>query len=235
MKPTRYKHFCRGNKLSNSLLTRIRIGRSMLNQHGFSIGLADSPECICHYREESPSHYFLDCFLYLQERQTLFDLFDERILVSPTKPYFSSVTSSPSPRPTPSRVYRRIWKRKRSPGELQRRQQRLFAYQNTSSPCITEPEQLESGSWEGGSRYCGNSELGEGATPAGPNRVRGDMWRKTVTFIIQPYCLHHLLRTGGNPVGHGHLHHLLAPQLRPVSQHHQFTVMGVAVGAISLL
>jgi len=160
---------------------------------------------------------------------------DERILVSPTKPYFSFVTSSPSPRPTPSRVYRRIWKRKRSPGELQRRQQRLFAYQNTSSPCITEPEQLESGSWEGGSRYCGNSGLGEGATPAGPNRVRGDMWRKTVTFIIQPYCLHHLLRTGGNPVGHGHLHHLLAPQLRPVSQHHQFTVMGVAVGAISLL
>ena len=83
---------------------------------------------------------------------------DERILVSPTKPYFSFVTSSPAPRPTPSRVYRRIWKRKRSPGELQRRQQRLFAYQNTSSPCITEPEQLESGSWEGG-RNC--SELGD--------------------------------------------------------------------------
>ena len=79
MKPTRFKHFSRGNKLSNSLLTRIRIGRSMLNQHGFSIGLADSPECICHYREESPSHYFLDCFLYLQERQTLLDLFEHYI------------------------------------------------------------------------------------------------------------------------------------------------------------
>ena len=77
--------------------------------------------------------------------------------------------------------------------------------------------------------------MGEGPTPEGPNRVRGDMWRETVTFIIQPYCLHHLLRTGGNPVGHGHLHHLLAPQFRPVSQHHQFTVMDVAVGAISLL
>ena len=78
-----------------------------------------------------------------------------------SKPYFSS--SSPSPRPTPSRVYRRIWKRKRSPGELQRRRQRLFAYQNTSTPCITEPEQLESGSWEGGRRFCdwNSSELGD--------------------------------------------------------------------------
>merc|ERR1719347_190541 len=24
--------------------------------------------CLCHHREESPMHYFLDCFLYLQER-----------------------------------------------------------------------------------------------------------------------------------------------------------------------
>ena len=79
MKPVRYKHFSRGNKMSNSLLTRIRVGRSMLNQHRFSIGLADSPECICHHREESPSHYFLDCFLYSQERQTLFDLFEHYI------------------------------------------------------------------------------------------------------------------------------------------------------------
>ena len=60
--------------------------------------------------------------------------------------------SSPSPQPTKSRVYRRIWKRKRSPGELQRRRQRQFDYQNTSTPCMPEPEsKLESGSWEGGS------------------------------------------------------------------------------------
>ena len=36
---------------------------------------------------------------------------DERIIETPIKPYFSSVVSSPSPRPTQSRVYRRIWKR----------------------------------------------------------------------------------------------------------------------------
>ena len=58
-KPTRYKHFAKGNKFSNTLLTKIRVGRSDLNQHKFIIGLADSPECLCHFREESPSHFFL--------------------------------------------------------------------------------------------------------------------------------------------------------------------------------
>ena len=78
-KPTRHKHFSRGNKISNSLLTKIRVGRSDLNQHKFTIGLVDSPQCDCHFREESPSHYFLDCFLYLPERQVLFDLFEHFI------------------------------------------------------------------------------------------------------------------------------------------------------------
>ena len=49
------------------------MGRSDLNQHKFTIGLNDSPQCLCHHREESPLHYFIDCFLYLPERQTLFD------------------------------------------------------------------------------------------------------------------------------------------------------------------
>ena len=79
MKPTRYKHFQKGNKYANSLLTRIRVGRSQLNQHTFSLGQIDSPECLCHHREESPMHYFLDCFLYLQERQAMFQLFEHYI------------------------------------------------------------------------------------------------------------------------------------------------------------
>ena len=78
-KPPRYKHFSRGNKFSNTLLTKIRVGRSDLNQHKFTIGLAESPSCMCHHREESPSHYFLDCFLYLPERQTLFDQIEHYI------------------------------------------------------------------------------------------------------------------------------------------------------------
>ena len=40
----------------------------------------------------------------------------------------------------------------------------FFAYQNTPTPCITEPEQLESGSWEGGRS---SSELGDGCFGGG--------------------------------------------------------------------
>ena len=79
IKPQKFKHFSKGNKFSNSLLTRIRVGRSYLNQHKFSIGHTDSPQCLCHYREESPSHYFLDCFLYTPERQALFGLIEHYI------------------------------------------------------------------------------------------------------------------------------------------------------------
>ena len=49
------------------------------NEHGFTIGLTDSPECPCHHRSESPQHYFLDCFLYLLERQTLFTLIEHYV------------------------------------------------------------------------------------------------------------------------------------------------------------
>ena len=83
IKPPRYKHFARGNKFANTLLTRIRVGRSYLNQHKFTIGHADSPECSCHFKSESPEHYFLQCFLYSQERQTLFDLFEHYIQTFP--------------------------------------------------------------------------------------------------------------------------------------------------------
>ena len=74
MKPKKIKHFGRGGKEANSLLTKIRIGRSDLNQHKFTIGHVNTPECLCHFKEESPKHFFLDCFLYTQERQQLFSL-----------------------------------------------------------------------------------------------------------------------------------------------------------------
>ena len=78
-KPPRYKYFSKGSKLGNTLLTRIRVGRSDLNQHRFTIRLVESPECICHFRSESPEHYFLDCFLYLPECQILFGLIEHYV------------------------------------------------------------------------------------------------------------------------------------------------------------
>ena len=78
-KPPRYKHYSKGSKIGNTLLTKIRVGRSDLNQHRFTIGQVDCPQCDCLFREESSSHYFLDCFLYQPERQVLFDLFEHFI------------------------------------------------------------------------------------------------------------------------------------------------------------
>ena len=88
IKPPKYKHFSKGSKLGNSLLTKIRVGRSDLKQHRFMIGLSDSPECCYHHKIESPEHYFLDCFLYSLERRILFDLIEHFI------PNFSKFTKS---------------------------------------------------------------------------------------------------------------------------------------------
>ena len=70
-KPIRHRHFSRGSKRGNSLLTHIRTGRSFLNTHSFSIGLSDSPSCSCSHISESPQHFFLDCTLYTQERLSM--------------------------------------------------------------------------------------------------------------------------------------------------------------------
>ena len=74
MKPLKIKHFSTGSKVSNSLLTRFRTGRTTLNLHKFTIGQVDDPSCTCHFKEESATHFLLDCFLYTAERQTLFSL-----------------------------------------------------------------------------------------------------------------------------------------------------------------
>ena len=79
MKPLKCKHFSKGNKYSNTLLTKIRVGRSSLNLHKFSIGQIESPECVCHFKEESVSHFILDCFLYTLERRVLFSTFEHYI------------------------------------------------------------------------------------------------------------------------------------------------------------
>ena len=73
LKPKRYKHFGKGSKIGNRLLTRIRLERSDLNSHKFTIGQSDSSECLCHSKYESSQHYLIDCFLFTSERQTLFN------------------------------------------------------------------------------------------------------------------------------------------------------------------
>ena len=75
--PLRYKFLGRGQKLGNKLLTRIRVGRSYLNEHSYQIQMAPSPKCACLYSRESPLHYFLDCPMYNEERRTMIGVFEQ--------------------------------------------------------------------------------------------------------------------------------------------------------------
>ena len=61
------------------MATQLRIGRSKLNSHQYSIGLSDTSSCICHNPHETTSHYLLECFLYQYERQILFGTFEQYI------------------------------------------------------------------------------------------------------------------------------------------------------------
>ena len=72
IKPKKYKHFQRGCKKGNSLLTQIRVGRSLLNTHSFSLNLTNNDLCLCS-RRETVSHYFNQCFLFQEERQLLYN------------------------------------------------------------------------------------------------------------------------------------------------------------------
>ena len=54
MKPENIKHYSKGSKLGNVLMTRFRTGRTGFYQHKYSIGQAETPECICHAKSESP-------------------------------------------------------------------------------------------------------------------------------------------------------------------------------------
>ena len=74
LKPHRRKHYSHGPKQLNTLLTHIRIGRSYLNTHSFSIGLSDTNSCSCDDKTpESPLHYMINCPSYAEERRILFD------------------------------------------------------------------------------------------------------------------------------------------------------------------
>ena len=70
MKPHKNKLFSIGSKFGNSIQTQLRLGRSQLNDHLFSVRLSPTAKCLCG-NLETTEHFLLDCFLYDIERQTL--------------------------------------------------------------------------------------------------------------------------------------------------------------------
>ena len=91
--PKRIKFLSRGSKLGNTLLTRIRVGRSHLNAHSFTVGLADTPACLCTAPSESTQHYMLDCPRYTEERRTLLDTFEQYIPKFKSFPKYKQLTT----------------------------------------------------------------------------------------------------------------------------------------------
>ena len=63
------------------MFTHLRVGRSILNDHAYSINKSVSPECICHAPRESPGHVILKCFLYIRERLTLMSKVGQILLI----------------------------------------------------------------------------------------------------------------------------------------------------------
>ena len=70
------------------MLTQIRVGRSKLNSHLFTIGQTNDPHCVCKSINETSLHYFLQCNLFSAERQQMFRVFEQYI------PTFKTMTLS---------------------------------------------------------------------------------------------------------------------------------------------
>ena len=88
LKPCKIRNLSSGPKHSNSVLTRLRVGRSDLNLHTFSIGHIDKPECICYAEHKSTMHYVLVCILYAAEHQNLFGIVEHHI------PHFKRINTT---------------------------------------------------------------------------------------------------------------------------------------------
>ena len=69
-KPNKQKHFNLGNKLPNTLLWQLRVGRSFLKSHGFAIHSSQSDKYICG-DFDTVQNCFLKCFLFITERHIL--------------------------------------------------------------------------------------------------------------------------------------------------------------------
>ena len=80
LKPPRYKHYNTGSKLGCALMSRIKVGRSFLDAHSHSIGLAPENTCKCNDRDqETPLYYITNCRLFTEQRSSLFQQIEQFI------------------------------------------------------------------------------------------------------------------------------------------------------------
>ena len=72
MKPKKIRLNNVGSKFGNSIHTQLRLNCSQLNSHLYSFGLSLTPNCLCQV-QETTKHFLLDCFMYSNERNELFE------------------------------------------------------------------------------------------------------------------------------------------------------------------
>ena len=60
-------------------MTQIRIGRSYLKAHSYSIGLATTNTCLCNNKMQETSIHFMFCTLYDNQRLTLYQQIEQYI------------------------------------------------------------------------------------------------------------------------------------------------------------
>ena len=58
MKPPRYRHYKYGDKYINTLMCRLRVGRTYLNADSFKIGHSETDRCECG-KKETVAHFFV--------------------------------------------------------------------------------------------------------------------------------------------------------------------------------
>ena len=69
IKPPRYRHFKYGDKYVNTLLCRLRVGRSYLNADSYKIGHSDTDLCNCG-QKETVAHFFV-CGIFSAQQEIL--------------------------------------------------------------------------------------------------------------------------------------------------------------------
>ena len=80
VKPKCYTFYSKGNKYKCSLLTRIRVGRSFLKEHSFTIGLSETMSCPkCNSQSESPLHFITTCNYFAEHREILYTKMEQFI------------------------------------------------------------------------------------------------------------------------------------------------------------
>ena len=72
MKPKKNRLNNVGSKFGNSIHTQLRLNCSQLNSHLYSFGLSTTPNCLCQ-AQETTKHFLMDCFLFSNERNELFE------------------------------------------------------------------------------------------------------------------------------------------------------------------